>query len=370
MHIPSRRLALPAGALAICTLAICALALPAQDRPGTNVLIQPTGSSYTFGEGSTARTVEQVSLPMAFIFPIHRRFTLDLTTAAAYTRVVHGDSTVSEIYGATDTQLRANIQVMMDRLMLTLGVNGPSGQYFVDSTQLEAAGRIGNDFLAFPISSMGNGPAGTVGLAGALPLLGFNLGVGASLRKSFEFVPYGSGTGEITYQPGDEMRLRLSAERALWLGTASLGVTLSSFGDEVANSTTYSTGDRVITTLGWSVPIKKAELGLGLWNLSRDAGTQFSGPAPKENIRNLSGVLRVPLGRWAFQPVAESRQWRVSGDKAGSLTNYGISISIPIGETRILQPSFTSSSGTLYSLGDATRVGISGWQGSLLIRRR
>jgi hypothetical protein len=355
---------------AALALALGSATLPAQDSSRTTVLFQPTATTYTFGEGTAARTVEQAAMPLAFVFPIHRRFTMDFTTAAAYTRVVHGDSTVSEIYGATDSQLRANVHLLMDRLMLTLGINGPSGQYYVDSTQLEAAARIGNDFLFYPISSMGNGAGATAGLALGVQLFNWNVGLGGSLRKSMEFVPFGSGTEEFRYQPGDETRLRLTAERALWVGTASLGVTYSTFGDEVADATTYATGDRTITSAAWSLPIWKVNLLLNAWNLARDKGQQLGGVAPRESIRNYAAVLTVPLFRWSLQPTIESRRWERDGDRAGTLRNYGISIGIPVGATGLLQPSFTTSSGRLYSGTDASSVPITGWQASLLLRRR
>jgi hypothetical protein len=334
------------------------------------VLIQPIGSSYTFGEGSSARTVEQLAIPIVMAFPFHRRFNVDLTTAAAYTRVVAGDSTISEIYGGTDTQIRANIQVLMDHVALTLGVNAPSGQYYVDDSQIEAAGQIGTDFLFYPISSMGNGPAGTAGLALAVQLLNWNVGVGGSLRKSMEFTPVGSGTTAVRYQPADETRLRLSAERKLWIGTASFGMTFAKFGEEVLDSTTYSTGDRVITTAAWTVPIRSASVVVSLWNLSREAGEVLGGSAPRENVRNWTGALNLPVKRWTFQPSIESRRWEIAGDRAGELRNYGISISIPIGVNTVMQPRYGMSSGTLYSTLGGPSTPLTGWQGSLLIRRR
>lgn len=356
-------------ALATTVLAF-ASPLTAQDSTGTTVLFQPTGMTLTFGEGATSRRLEQASIPLAMVFPFHRRFSVDLTTAAAYTRIVHGDSTHSEIYGGTDTQLRANIRILMDHLMLTLGVNAPSGQYYIDSTQVEAASTIGNDFLSVPISSMGNGPAGTAGVAAAVRLLGINLGVGGSLRKSMEFVPYGSGSEEIVYQPGDETRLRVSAERRLWLGTASVAMTFMSFGEETANATTYSTGDRTLTTLGWSLPVWKASVDLGLWNLSRESGQQFGGPAPPENIRNLSAAVTLPLRRWMIRPTMDSRRWQIDGDLAGELRSYGIAIGIPVGRQTMLVPSYSATSGTLHSTSDASQADFSGWQASLLLRRR
>lgn len=334
-----------------------------------NVLVQPTGVSVTIGEGAERRSIEQASVPIALVFPMHRRFTVDVTTAVAYTRVVENDSVVSEIYGGTDTQLRASFQPWLDHLVLTLGVNAPSGQYYVDSEQAAAAGLIGNDFLFFPISSMGNGPAGTAGAALAFQLLNWNIGLGGSLRSAMAFTPYGSGVNELRYQPADETRLQMTLERRLWLGTASLGVTHARFGAEQFDSTTYATGDRVITSAGWSVDVWKAQLALGLWHLSRDAGERLGGVAPKEAIRNLSATLRLPLFKWSVLPSIDSRRWRADGRPAGDLRNLTLALSIPAGATAVVEPRVSLSNGTLYGLG-GSEYPLTGWQGSLLIRRR
>lgn len=349
-------------------LSLVASTLEAQDR--ASVLWQPTAITYTIGEGSSARTAEQASIPLAILLPFNRRFSMDITGAVAYTRVTEQDSTLSEIYGPTDTQIRANYQVLMDHLVLTLGVNAPSGQYEVDDEQQMAAGVIGNDFLFFPISSMGNGPSGTAGAALAFELLNWNLGFGGSLRKSLEFTPYSIGSSELRYQPADETRIRVTAERALWIGTASLGVTFITFGEDEVDSTTYSTGDRVLSTAAWTIPFWRANLGLGVWHLSREEGEQLGGPAPKEGIRNLSAALSLPLLKWTLTPMLESRRWRIAGQPGGELRNLGVNLSIPLGANTVLEPRFTMSSGTLYSLFDASETPITGWQGSLLVRRR
>jgi hypothetical protein len=349
-------------------LSLLASSVAAQDR--ATVLWQPTAISYTIGEGASARSAEQASIPLAILLPFNRRFSMDITGAVAYTRVTEQDSTVSEIYGPTDTQIRANYQLLMDHLVLTLGVNAPSGQYEVNDEQQMAAGIIGNDFLFFPISSMGNGASGTAGAALAFELMSWNLGFGGSMRKSMEFTPYSSSSVDLRYQPADETRFRVTAERALWIGTASLGMTFIKFGEDVVDSTTYSTGDRVLSTAAWTIPIWRAQVGLGLWHLSREEGEQLGGPAPKEGIRNLSVALSVPLMKWTISPVLESRRWRMAGRPAGELQNLGVNLSIPVGANTFLEPRFTMSSGNLISPFDASETPITGWQGSLLIRRR
>lgn len=354
-----------------CAALLSATALSAQDRQPNSVLIQPTATSYAFGEGDAKTTVEQVAIPVVLMFPFHQRFSVDVTSAAAYSRVVAGDSTISEIYGPTDTQVRANIQILLNRLVLTLGVNAPSGQYRVDTEQTQAAGQIGNDFLFYPISSMGNGFAGTGGLAFAAQVANWNLGFGGSVRKAAEFSAFDDAQPVSRFQPGDEYRFRVTAERAIWLGTASLGLTYSAFGeDRVEETTTYSTGDRLIATAGWNFPVKRVNVFVSGWNLYRYKGEQFGGPAPRENIFNFATALSVPVKKWTVQPNVETRLWQVGGDRAGRLFNYGMRLSIPIGERSSLQPSFGMTSGTLYSLDDGSSVKMNGWQGSLLIWRR
>lgn len=349
----------------VALLAIATSGLAAQAR--STVIWQPAGQSYTIGEGVEARTAEQASIPLAIILPFHRRFSVDVTTAVAYTRIVEEDSTISELYGLTDTQVRANYQLLMERFVLTLGVNAPSGQYQVNDEQQMAAGIIGNDFLFFPISSMGNGTSATAGAAFAFQLLNWNLGVGGSMRKGVEFEPYASSAVQVRYQPADETRLRFTAERALWVGTASFGLTLIKFGEDQLDSTTYSTGDRAISSAAWNIPFWRANLALGVWHLSRDAGEQLGGPAPKEGIRNMSALLSLPLGKWTLQPSVESRRWRADGRPAGELRNLGMTLSIPVGTSTVLEPRFTVGSGTLHG---AAETPIAGWQGSLMIRRR
>lgn len=343
---------------------------PREPAQRSRLLIQPTVTSYTFGEGLGARTVEQAAVPVVLVLPLHRRFTVDITSAAASTRVVANDSTQSEIVGSTDTQIRADWQLMLDHLSLTLGVNAPSGQYRVTPEQAEAAGQISNDFLFFPIASMGNGPAATVGLAAAVQVLNINVGFGGSYRKSTEFEPLSTTIAPVRYQPGDETRFRVSAERRLWLGTASFGMIFSSFGEEELDATTYSTGDRVITTAGWSIPLWRLQIDLGMWNIDRSAGERFGGPAPADDIRNYSGAVGLRLGRWIFQPMLESRRWESEGSLLGELRNTGLLVSIPIGARYVLEPRYTTTSGTMYSMFDALEMPITGWQGSVLLRRR
>lgn len=353
--------------LAGATIAAVAPALPAQTLQDASAIIQPTLSSYSFGSGATKRTVDQTAIPIVVLLPFGERFNVDVTTAFATSKVSVGGAEESSISGLTDTQIRGNLRILNDQLLLTVGLNVPTGQYGVTDDQVDAAGQIGNDFLFYPVSSMGNGLAVTGGIAYAVPAGNWNLGFGGSLRKSTEFDAFEGQTSAFRYQPADEYRARLTADRPVGDGQVSLGLTYSAFGEDVAEATTYSTGDRVIGSAGWTFPWRGMDVFLSGWNLLRLEGQQLNGDAPSENILNLSGALSIPAGRFLVQPNLETRLWQVDGARAGNLVNLGVRARIPAGNFAI-QPGVGFSTGNLYSVVDGSSVSISGYQVSLTFR--
>ena len=92
-------------------------------------------------------------------------------------------------------------------------MNLPTGRSAVTLDQLAAAGRIGNDFLAFPVSNMGTGLAVTGGLAIARPVGDWNLGFGGAVRRSAAYEPFDVPGQTLRFQPGDEYRARVGVDR-------------------------------------------------------------------------------------------------------------------------------------------------------------
>src|SRR5205085_8080573 len=94
-----------------------------------------------------------------------------------------------------------------------------------------AAFRIGNDFLAFPISNMGTGFGATGGVAIARPLGTWNLGAGGSVRRSSSYEPFiADGGARPHFQPGNEYRVRAGADHPFGTGRVTIGLTFSKFG--------------------------------------------------------------------------------------------------------------------------------------------
>lgn len=354
--------------LAVAALfALSAATLPAQGLQDAAVLTQPTFTSLTFGEGVGKRTVSQFALPVAVILPFGERLSVDVTTAFATSSAKVDGGSESSISGLTDTQIRANYRFASDQVLLTFGLNLPTGQYAVAADQQEAAGQIGNDFLYYPISSMGNGLAATGGVAYARPVGSWNLGLGGSARKSTEFAAFATTTSDVRFTPADEYRLQFNADRPVGDGQLSLGLTYSAFGEDLADTTTYSTGDRIIGTAGWSFPVKGATVYLNGWNLYRLSGQQLGGDAPGENVFNVSGAVSIDVGKYVIQPSVETRLWQVDGARAGNQFNFGARVRVPAGSL-VLFPQLGYTMGNVYSLADGAATKVSGIRLNLTVR--
>jgi hypothetical protein len=288
-------------------------------------------------------------VPLFVIVPVTRALTFDLGTAYARSHVeqtTFGKTTTSEIAGLTDTQIRANYVLGNDFVVLTAGVNLPTGQSRVKSDQALAAGLIGSDFLAFPISNMGTGFGETGGIAVARPLAEWNVGAGFSMRRTERYDPFDVGGGaSLRYQPGNEYRARIGADRAIGTGRVTVGFTYSTFGNDELAGSIYNTGNRYITQMVFDNDVGPGRIGVVAWNLFRTAGTladsTFLG---HENISNAALVYGVHVGQALIEPNVEVRAWVQEGAATSALTTFGV-------RSQLNVRGFTMVPGVGFSLG-------------------
>lgn len=353
-------------AASLLALALPSLA-PAQGLRDMAIIVAPHVTSYAIGSGATKRTISQTAIPIVFSLPFTERFTMDVSTAYAVSDVIAGGQSVSSIKGPTDTQVRGNYAFADQTVILTVGLNLPTGQYTIPEGQTEAAGQIGNDFLNYPISSMGNGLAGTGGVAFARAIGDWNFGAGASMRKSTDFAAFSVASSEFRFTPADEYRLNVGVDRPVGDGQLQFGLSYSAFGEDLADTTSYSTGDRLIATGSWSFPVRSTNVFLSGWNLYRLEGQQYAGFAPKENVANLNAGVSITAREVLIQPNVEVRLWQVGGVKAGNLFNTGVRLRFSAANFTLL-PSFGYSIGNLYNVSNGDATDVTGMRGSLTIR--
>jgi hypothetical protein len=327
-----------AAALSAAAAALAAGAAPlspagAQSLLDRTVRTGPQYIRYDIGKGGAKRSISELAFPIAVVVPIGSRLNFDLATAYARAEL-SGAAPKSTINGLTDTQLRANYTLGDDRMVLTLGLNVPTGQATLEEDEELSAGLIGNDFFAFPISNMGTGFGGTGGVAYAQPVGAWNLGVGASVRRMGAY-DYNART---RFQPGDEYRVRVGVDRPLLTGRAALGLTYFAFGDDEAGTFTYSTGDRLVGQGAYSFPWRQADVFISAWNLLRfqaeqEVATSTQGAmTPWENITNFGASVSFrTFANATLEPNVELRHWvrdnEVTfdgGQRAGTMALLGV----------------------------------------------
>ena len=363
--------------LALSALALAAApALGAQSLLDQRVRIGPQFVSYRLG-GDLDTRISELAVPVSVVIPFGARFNVDIATAYASSRVEQGGSEET-INGITDTQLRANYTLGNDFIVLTAGLNLPSGQATVQADQIKAAGYIGNDFLAFPVSNMGTGFAATGGIAVARPLGEWNVGFGASMRHAAAYDAFEIADEGIRFEPGDEYRARLGVDRALGPGRVALGLTYSAFGDDKDAVSSYSNGDRIVSQAAYSAPLGGMDLFLSAWNLTRLSGERAGNvEAPGENITNVALTAGIRALRTTLEPHIELRHWTMDGERAGTLGQFGMRLRMPLGR-------FTAFPGAAFTTGSfivippdpadgsepppSESYPLSGWRGMLTLR--
>jgi hypothetical protein len=341
----------------------------AQSVFDTNVRAAPQFVQYQL-KSPVNETITEFTTPVFVIIPVSSSLSFDVGTAFVNARVqpngAVGEQT-SSVSGLTDTQLRANWSFGTDFIVLTAGLNIPTGHETATETEQLAAFRIGNDFLAFPISNLGTGFGATGGIAIARPVGSWNLGFGGSLRQSASYEPFVDNTSnKPRFQPGNEYRARLGLDHALGTGRFAIGFTYSKFGNDDIGGSIYNTGDRYIGQAGFNNSFGAANLLVNAWDLYRRSGTIFTGEhTGPENIANLLVGVGFRAMNGVIEPSVELRNWTQQDLSTSMLGTFGARYTVDAG-------AYSITPSAVYTVGKFAAVGgnadISGFRAALAVR--
>lgn len=328
------------AAIALVFAAVFVAPLEAQSVFDTSLRGAPQYVEYQL-KAPIDETISQFAIPIFVVMPISPGLSFDVGTAYTWARVMPngaGTEATSTISGITDTQVRANLSLGTDFVVLTGGLNLPTGRETASQEEQLAAFRIGNDFLAFPISNMGTGFGATAGVAVARPLGSWNLGFGGSLRRTSSYQPFVDNTGaEPRFQPGNEYRARIGVDHPYGTGRFALGLTYSKFGNDDIGGSIYNTGDRYVAQAGFKDTYGRANVLLDAWDLYRRSGTIFTGERiGPENIANvLLGVGFQTIGG-LLEPSLEARRWTQENLDASVLGTLGLRYTADAGNYAVI----------------------------------
>ncbi len=315
--------------------------------------------------------ITEYAVPIYVLVPFTDAFSVDVGTAWTSAQVTARDAngtSVSRLSGLSDTQIRANYVIGTDFIVLTAGVNLPTGQTNITSGQLAAATRIASDFLLFPINGFGAGAGGTGGIAIARPLGDWNVGFGLAVRHSLAYDAFQDPNGNrFRFEPGNEYRGRVGVDRPYGTGRISLGFTYSKFGRDQAGGSVYNTGDRMVTQASITNSVNGVDLTVAGWDLFRASGMLLDSAATgRENITDLgfaAGFRTAP--NLVLEPSVEGRVWTQDARPTSYMATVGLRLQVDR-DGYAVTPSAGYTMGRVG--GPAGTAGLTGFHAALAIR--
>ena len=263
------------GVVAALALAL-AVPLAAQQRLTgiRTTVVGPVYEAWSFGDGlyqpiaggDSVRIdrASQWTVPIAVVFPLGSRFTLDVSAAYAATEVKLAESdpdlgtTSYSLSGLTDTKVRLTTKLAGDNVLFTLGLNGPTGKTELDAEELAALRVMAAPALAFSIPALGTGSGGTAGLVFAREVRSWAMAFGASYEMRGEYSPVALAGGVSTtdFNPSDAIHVSLGMNGLVGGNEMTLGLAGDFFGeDELRSGATAAPPTRLgpIYTAEWTL---------------------------------------------------------------------------------------------------------------------
>ena len=351
-------------------------ALPAAARAqsgGREFLSGVEFRSLSFDSGLAAKKVSEFVIPVGMVWAVNPRVSLDFGTQLARASSTNPSGASATISGLTDTQARLVYQVRPDVVAFTLSANLPTGTTELSDPQLAVAGVIAEDLIPYPVSSFGTGASVTTGLAVAVPVNGWAIGIGGSYRMSGTYRLATSDSVNSHFKPGAEMRLRVGMDRLVGQGRVSLGLTYSSFANDQFGGQQLAPGNRYIPEASWNAPVAGMNVAVYGWDVYRASGTATASNAPsdEQNLLALGAAGTIQRGRNQWRPMVEYRRdWVSTGGSlaaAGTMLSFGLRYAMVAGERMTLVPGLRFDTGNI--VGPAgSGVGYRGLSGSVSVR--
>jgi hypothetical protein len=244
----------------LCCFAALPIVAQAQGRLTgvTNSDATPQFNYWTFSSGNAVQPdqlggdsvrvahVWQFSIPIDVAIPIGDRVTVDASGAwqtgtvdlSAPDTALHTDHYT--LSGLTDIKLRMVARVVGDNVLVTLGVNAPTGATNLNAEQYKALRILAAPALELPNATLGTGPGGVVGIVLAKHIAGWSWAIGGSYELRGSYVPieaYAAFAAAPNYQPGNTAHFELGADGYIGSSNMTLGLTGSVYQHDALTTT-------------------------------------------------------------------------------------------------------------------------------------
>lgn len=308
------------GLILTATLAVAAGPAWAQTWSDPEAYAGVELRTLRFDRLAGVQRLSQTVVPFGVVIPLGR-LTIDLGSSWAHSRMVRADGSAHAVDAFTDSQIRGSYIFGRDAVVATVLLNLPTGLEKASARDYTVIGAVSPSLLGFPVAAYASGFSVTTGLAAAVPVGDWSLGVAGSVRMSRSFTPYADALGPITYKPGVEGRVRGAIDGLIGSSRLAVGFTYSTFGDDQFGKTatargSYRPGPRWLAEAMLTAPIGGSTLTVAVWNFRRTAGdTTGVSARNRESLGAAELTLSIPLSRSVW--LEPSASGRVSKPEAG-----------------------------------------------------
>jgi hypothetical protein len=295
---------------------------------------------------------------------------IDLNGAFAQGNLQRSDGSTVSLAGVTDTQVRLNLPLSGERVVVSAGYLLPTGSSSHSWEQAELAGIIASDLLPFRVNSWGGGGALATSATFAIPVGAFGLGAALGYTVGQEFTPLQDESW--TYRPANALRARAGADRVIGRSSkVSLILDFEVFGqDQIEGQEIFQSGNRYGAIGSYAFAAGERSTGLVFGGVEhRDVSSLSVGlpPLPAQNLLYGGSAFRVPVRGGILIPMVESRLVRRDDRTgAGVLSGAGVSFESVVGSF-VLVPSARARFGT-FTLWEGQTTPIRGFELGLGVR--
>lgn len=264
------------------------------------------------GDGIRLQSIQQFAVPVTVAIPLGTAWTVDLQSAWSSSRLTYtaanGAERSAQLSGPTDVRLRATGRLFNDGLVLTAGLNAPTGKTELGTDELTVLRASAAPALGLGAPPVGAGPSGTMGMVVAREIGGWAMALGASYELRGTYQPVAAitaGAPSTDFRPGNVVRGTLGLDRLLGAHRLSITGAVDVYSDDVLRAPNTTT------------PIATVKLGPVF---STDVQLQVAAPRVRELAFWVSNRYRT----------AFARDGRDVGGTSGLYVDGGMRTSIPL----------------------------------------
>lgn len=331
------------------------------EQPGSGD-IKVVYSHWSLEDTSGTLEINQLTIPFTGFIPLQDNLEAFLYVANSSNKLESSNTDYS-LSGLGDVRLQLNRSFNDDQLLLSVGVNLPTGKKKLNrDEELLVLQMLTQNYLSFPMRRFGEGFGFNVLFGGARMIGELRCGAGVMYQYNGEYEPY-EGTGK--YDPGDFVSVNAGADWQKDDVTLTGDVIFTSYMDDKLD------GDKVFkqsTQLDWRLGAAynggNYDLNAGISYLLRGRNSIYTTAEELKIFGNefrINGNLKRYLQRgWQVAPSAELRLIGANDQGFGGSTifSFGGAVGKTLGEQ------IAASVGGRYFTGNANdgAIDLSGFQ--------